>query len=86
MFYLICFFKILKICFRDKIRNNGVLKYADATLLSDTVANKLLESRSAKVAWPGYPVEERDKGTPMKTWRATVKKYAKEEGNLVWGT
>ena len=50
MFYLICFFKILKICFRDKIRNNGVLKYADATLLSDTVANKLIERRPAKVA------------------------------------
>ena len=35
---------------RDKIRNDGELRYADATLLSDMMANKIPESRPAKVA------------------------------------
>ena len=72
---------------RDKIRNDGELRYADATLLSDMMANKIPESRPAKVAiaWITH-VGKRQRYAKEYVISNSKKIYAIKDGKLVSST
>ena len=94
MFHLSCLPKILKISWKDKIRNHEVLSCAESRNLSQMVAKRRIQltghilclpkTRPAKVAMNWIPYcGKRCKGRPNKTWRATVKEDL-QRGRTSW--